>query len=423
MRIILHIGQQKTGTTALQHALVADRERLAQAGICYPDTGHHRILGGGLDPSHNGLFFRLQGETGRRMWQTLDEMRDDIAREVAAAQPEVLLISAEHAIMAADQKADILAGLDAIVPGPKEVVVYLRRPDAFLQSFHKQLIRLGRRSLASLHTPEAMDVIEATCQLDHRRALKLYLDRYGNAELIDYDRTGDTIEHFYRHVLQLEAPAERPSATNPSIPSVFTDLALEHLRTKGPLAGPRLEALFAHGERESVDLLGPANRERCLSFYEEQNTFLGSLVARPEFFDDLDAMISVGPEVLTVAEANTRYRTTFDALVSSPGLHELRRDCRLLESLGHHDAAAALFESHRHSLADDAIETFRRDLETSSRGRFTLERGRYRRVVDEPGPVPPRLTRIARHVGRRVRSVARRVVSRVQQRAGGSTGT
>ena len=69
MRTVLHIGQQKTGTTALQHTLVADRERLTQAGICYPDAGHQRSGNGELRPSHNAIFFRLQGNTGDKLWR------------------------------------------------------------------------------------------------------------------------------------------------------------------------------------------------------------------------------------------------------------------------------------------------------------------------------------------------------------------
>lgn len=46
--VFLHIGRHKTGTTALQTYLAANRERLAEQGVLYPETGrqgvgHHRI--------------------------------------------------------------------------------------------------------------------------------------------------------------------------------------------------------------------------------------------------------------------------------------------------------------------------------------------------------------------------------------------
>jgi len=410
MRTILHIGQQKTGTTALQHTLVADRERLAHAGICYPNAAHERNVHGGLGPSHNALFFALQGMGGPRVWQSLDEIRADIERQVAETKPDVLLISSEHAIMAADQRADILGGLDQLIGGHKEIVVYLRRPDRFLTSFHKQLIRLGRKNLHALHTAPAMDVIEATCQIDHRRALQLYIDRYSDLRLFDYEQAGDTIAHFYRHVLQIDAPTERPVNTNPSIPSIFADLALEQLHAQGQLTPPRLQAVIRHGEREAVDLLGSTNRARLVGFYGPQNAFLGSLVGRSAFFADLSGITDPRAGTLSVEQANDRYRVVFDALTSSPTVHELRRDCRLLESIGNIDAAAALFDSHKGSLDDDALETFSSDLAASSRGELSLVDNHYRR----PGAAPERPTgarRIVRGLRRRARAALRRVRS------------
>lgn len=43
MRVIIHGGRHKTGTTTLQHLLASQRQRLATAGFCYPDLGatHH----------------------------------------------------------------------------------------------------------------------------------------------------------------------------------------------------------------------------------------------------------------------------------------------------------------------------------------------------------------------------------------------
>ncbi len=38
MRVILHIGQSKTGTTSLQSFLASNRASLAKAGVLYPDV-------------------------------------------------------------------------------------------------------------------------------------------------------------------------------------------------------------------------------------------------------------------------------------------------------------------------------------------------------------------------------------------------
>ena len=40
MRIVVHCGQSKTGTTALQHSLWDVRSTLRKHGVCYPYVGH-----------------------------------------------------------------------------------------------------------------------------------------------------------------------------------------------------------------------------------------------------------------------------------------------------------------------------------------------------------------------------------------------
>ncbi len=46
LRIIVHGGMHKTGTTSLQHLLAANRNALLKEGICYPDVEetHHQML-------------------------------------------------------------------------------------------------------------------------------------------------------------------------------------------------------------------------------------------------------------------------------------------------------------------------------------------------------------------------------------------
>jgi hypothetical protein len=386
MRILLHIGQQKTGTTALQHVLVEDAPRLRELGILYPDTAHQRSDDGGLRPSHNALFFRLQGNKGPKLWQSLEEIRADLETQIAESAPETVLISAEHAIMAADQQADILAGFDAILPGPKDVVAYLRRPDRYLMSFHKQLIRLGRR-LTPLHEPERIDALEQTCQLDHRRALQLHLDHYGSLTVHDYESAGDTVGHFYRNVLGIEPPPTSRPRRNPSIPDVFADLALRRVADGNRLTPGQIAALIAHGEAERVDLLGAGNRARVLEYYRPHDAWLGSLTGRSSFFDDLDDLAAAPEGWLSAAEADERYRELFDVLMASPTLDELRRDCRVLESAGMVRAAGTLFETHRHGFGPLEIDAFRADLERSSRGDLTLDdRGHY---IDRSSAPPP----------------------------------
>ncbi len=316
-RVVLHIGQQKTGTTSIQTALVADRPRLAERGILYPDTGHARGRNGGLRPSHNALVHLLEGRSGAGMWQPLDQVEAELHAQLADQDPQTVVISAEHAIMAADQGEDVAGALAGIVEGERDIVAYIRRPDLFLSSFHRQLVRLGVPRLAPLHEPERLDFLFGTCQLDHRRAIEDHLRHGGTPRIVDFEAVDDAVGHFYDLVLGLDDPPE-VGRTNPSVPMVFANLALAHVVNHGRLEQHQIQALIDHGEREKVDLLGPANRRRLLDWYRPQDRWLGSLVGTDGFFDDLDAMAEPPADAIDVDEADRRYAEVFAELLSRP---------------------------------------------------------------------------------------------------------
>lgn len=96
LRICLHIGKPRTGTTSFQRAMAASRDRLKANGVCYPTTL-------GDDPRHMQLFWAAAGRerlNTLRRWhlanydgQRLDERID---RTIAEAQDaETTLLSSE----------------------------------------------------------------------------------------------------------------------------------------------------------------------------------------------------------------------------------------------------------------------------------------------------------------------------------------
>lgn len=414
MKVLLHIGQHKTGSTALQSTLREDRDRLIEHGILYPEIGHLRPFPNFLAAAHNGLFFGLiERQGGPDHWETLDEMRDRLAAQVAEHDPHTVLISSERAFMVADQGPDAVLGrLDETVPGDKEVVAYLRRPDRFLSSYHRQLIEMGRRGLGPLHEPERLAALQRTFQLDYVRALRPYDERYGPVTLHHYEAAGDTIDHFYTTVLGIEPPEFRPDRTNPSTPLVLSNLALGHLLSVGALDRLQAQALVAHRERERVDLLGPDNRRQLLEWFEPRNIELGRRVGRDRFFEDLQDMVEIPDSWLSVAEADERYRGIFAALVQPVDVGTVRRDCMILENAGQIDAASALYAARSGFLSPEDRSWFREDLEAVSGGEWTIRNGVYAGPPEPPPPPPPPpsdIERIARGVRRRLGGVRRRL--------------
>ena len=427
MRVIFHIGQQKTGSTAIQEALRRDRPRLLDRGILFPDTGHDPGLRDAKHANHNGLFLALH--RGKSLSQTLDEIRTELSDQIAENEPDTVLISAEAGFMAADlRKRTPLDTLDEILPGDKEIVVYLRRPDRYVASMHQQMIRNGN-SIAALHTSERLDHLESTCQLDYARALAEYGDRYGPVTAFRYEDSGDAVDHFYREVLGLDPPEDRPQRPNTSIPTVLVDLAREYTNTHGRMGWHQAQALVRFGRRETVDLLGPDNRRRVAELFAAQNAALGALVGREAFFDDLDHVTQVPDGSITPDEANERYRAIFETLVALPTVFEVRRSCLDLESRGRYWAAGQLFASQSKHLEPDEIDWYREDLEAATGGEYTIVDGRYGEVnpvppavpaappvseeaADKTVGVPQRGTSVIRSIARTVRSAASRMARR-----------
>lgn len=149
-RAILHIGTEKTGTTALQMAFRREAERLAALGVRYPDfrmLNHAALAFAAADAEagvqdlgpHIGL---LPGETRADFVARLHGWLDSETR----AHPDGRFVfSTEHAqsrlnsVAAVERVRAILSEhFDGI-----EIAVYLRRWDRMALSYHATAVRNG----------------------------------------------------------------------------------------------------------------------------------------------------------------------------------------------------------------------------------------------------------------------------------------
>lgn len=93
MELILHIGQSKTGTSAIQHFLSANRERLAENGILYPAA---KVSGHTINiKNHNAFADSIEG---RSIFPFLrhEEYLQYYEEMLNSAKFDRLLLSAEH---------------------------------------------------------------------------------------------------------------------------------------------------------------------------------------------------------------------------------------------------------------------------------------------------------------------------------------
>lgn len=133
---VVHCGLHKTGTTALQNFLTANRAVLRQNGVLYPTTGTPP----GLTGQHNIAWQLARDRRYRSAWGDLDAL----FREIGAFDGRVLLSSEEFesSILHPDRWPR-LAGRAQALGFAVRFVVYWREVSAQLQSVYLQKLRSG----------------------------------------------------------------------------------------------------------------------------------------------------------------------------------------------------------------------------------------------------------------------------------------
>lgn len=153
--LILHVGMDKTGTTAIQSALARARDRLkSDCGLLVPRTGQQR------DNSHHAFAFAAFGING---FQTADlaGLFSQLEAEVASSGCQRVLLSSEclFKLPLKPGLAPFMTGLHRIF-GAIRVVVYLRRQDTWVESRYRHSVVSGHEiPLAQLFQPSHADYL------------------------------------------------------------------------------------------------------------------------------------------------------------------------------------------------------------------------------------------------------------------------
>ena len=129
--LLLHIGKQKTGTTAIQKFLCVNADVIEEYGWCYPTDKVFMKE----NPWYNGMGFygkgyRIDTESLRwkQLWECLHEYLEK--KNVILSAENISIINTHELLRKVKQEYDNV-----------KVIVYLRRQDVFVESLWNQMVK------------------------------------------------------------------------------------------------------------------------------------------------------------------------------------------------------------------------------------------------------------------------------------------
>lgn len=213
MRLLIHAGVHRTGSTSIQRLLAANRPALAARGIVYPGDGpHHQALAGEL---RRGNFER------HPVLATLAA-----AREVAGEAGTVVLSGEDFSSLKR------LGWLPPLLDHAElRVLFYLRRQDHWLMSWYSQHVGWPLHERKSRMSPnEFLDCLDDFFWIDYEWLLGRWAKVVGDERIIVgvvepgqiEDVSGDVLSRLGLDAADLPRP---PVRANRSLPVHLLDIA------------------------------------------------------------------------------------------------------------------------------------------------------------------------------------------------------
>ena len=299
---VIHVGLEKTGSTAIQAWLHAERNALLQAGIFVPISigapNHLRLVAACLD---DGVVDNIkanllsQRDQSEESWR--NHIRANFDAEIAGTKGWSQLVISSELISSRLHSATEIARLVKWVRrhvDRLQFVIYLRRQDDLAVSRYSSALRAGHAGFDDIWSdlsansffvlPPGRVVTDELEYFDHQRILARFL-AIGDADLSVrvYDPIGPAMDVVadFRSVLGLPpgtsvAPAPRANpALSAAAQYVISELNREH-SVRWP-SGARHEPYRALLQRIETDLQGPPRRvpraeaEAFLARFEASN--------------------------------------------------------------------------------------------------------------------------------------------------------
>lgn len=302
---ILHIGAEKTGTTAVQTALVNQSAELRREGVCYPSSlrlgriaSHVRLVTAAADPERiDDLRRWARVVSPAQVPEHREAVTRDLAEELASWEPDVLLLSSEHCQSRLRSPAEVatLRRILATFCEKITVVVYLRPQHEAALSLYSTRLKAGLRPRDPLSGNPAQPGF-----FDYGALVERWSEAFGDdhvrVRIYEKDALmGGSILEDFRHVTNLSVTLRPPARrANPSLSprglrvlgAVNTVLPRFVLGRKNPVRAPvarTVERLFRGG--------GPVvGRAEAVRFYERFAAT--NEVVRRRFFPERETLFN-----------------------------------------------------------------------------------------------------------------------------------
>lgn len=282
--LYIHIGTQKTGSSSIQHVLNMNAPFLEKHSLRYLHAGRQKPAD--MRIHHNPVAAMLLSGDGARFGRELH-------RELAQSRCRNAILSGELL-----SQPGVATRLHDILPESLQdqirIVVYLRRPDLYVESLFKQRVK------ADATTSTARQFLrQHHARLLHSQIIDEYADSFGEQSIIlrPYDPchllNGNAVDDFLNvlgitETADLITPAEPANASFSLAFSQMSGLAVRQLQLTAPAITSAAQKLAPAGISRSRDVYHLDRRRWIVSQHADQIEAL-----RRRFRPDLEALFDL----------------------------------------------------------------------------------------------------------------------------------
>ena len=203
MKIIIHIGPHKTGTTAIQKCLLESSEFLSSKGIFYPDMDI-------IQYGHHSLAIKVRN----RLYSDADLYIKSMIRNSESMNSNTILLSSE---IFSTLRGNNLKKLHELIKHLNVEIVYNQRnPIRQIYSWWQEEVKHGLREQFPLYLVERILQERRSHLIRPDTILKRWSNLFGreNIKCLKYHEGADAAPDIFTHILNCEVPHESPSSTD-----------------------------------------------------------------------------------------------------------------------------------------------------------------------------------------------------------------